>query len=106
MSSEDKALPIPAEKILEIAGEFPTPFHLYDEAGIRKNAKRLNDAFSWCPGFREFFAVKATPNPFLLEIFKDEGVGADCSSIAELKIAEAVGMRGDEIMLTSNNTPD
>lgn len=83
----------------------PTPFHLFDESGIRDNARRLNAAFSWAPGFKNYFAVKAAPNPSLVDILRQEGGGADCSSLPELVIAERVGIRGDGIMFTSNNTP-
>ena len=88
----------------EIVKEYPTPFHLYDEKGIRDNARRVNAAFAWNPGFREYFAVKATPNPTLLKIFREEGCGADCSSLTELLLAEKCGFRGQEIMFSSNNT--
>ena len=100
-----KRLPVDGAKIQEIATEFPTPFYLYDEAGIRKTVGDLLAAFSWCEGFREYFAVKATPNPYILEILKEEGCGADCSSLIELVLSEAVGVTGDWIMFTSNNTP-
>lgn len=92
-------------KIQEIAAAYGTPFHLYDEAGIRQMARRLKAAFAWAPAFMEHYAVKALPNPYILEIMHDEGLGADCSSLAELLLAEAVGMRGDEICFTSNDTP-
>ncbi len=88
----------------EIVKTYPTPFHLYDEKGIRANARRVNAAFAWNPGFREYFAVKATPNPTLLKIFREEGCGADCSSLTELMLAEKCGFRGQEIMFSSNNT--
>lgn len=88
-----------------IVKQFPTPIHLYDEAGIRANVKALCEAFSWNKGFREYFAVKATPNPFLMEILHEYGCGADCSSMTELMLSEAVGLRGDEIMFSSNDTP-
>jgi len=88
----------------EIVRTYPTPFHLYDEAGLRANARRVNAAFSWNPGFKEYFAVKATPNPSLLKIFREEGCGADCSSLTELMLAEKCGFRGHEIMFSSNNT--
>lgn len=101
----DKPLPIPAETIRQLAGQFPTPFYLYDERGIRENARRLYAAFSWCDGFREFFAVKATPNPHILALLHEEGCGADCSSLPELILAERVGLGGEEIMFTSNDTP-
>ena len=90
------------EKIVE---QFPTPFHLYDEAGIRRTARTLYKAFSWNPGFKEYFAVKATPNPYILQILKEEGCGADCSSLTELMMSDAVGFKGQEIMFSSNATP-
>ncbi len=93
------------KKIQEIAKIHPTPFHLYDEAGIRNNAEKLKKAFSWNKGFREYFAVKANPNPFLIQILHECGCGCDCSSLNELKIAHAVGCSGDEIMFSSNDTP-
>ena len=93
------------DKLKEITAKYPTPFHLYDEAGIRRTARDVADAFSWNSGFREYFAVKACPNPFILKILKEEGCGVDCASIAELKLAEALGFRGDEIMFSSNETP-
>lgn len=85
--------------------QYPTPFHLYDEKGIRENARRLKKAFSWNKGFKEYFAVKATPNPAILKILKEEGCGADCSSYTELMLAETVGFCGNEIMFSSNVTP-
>lgn len=93
------------EKLEEIASVYPTPFHLYDEAGIRKNARELYEAFKWNPGFREYFAVKATPTPRLLQILKEEGCGCDCSSYTELMLAEAVGCTSRDIMFSSNATP-
>lgn len=99
-----KTLPFNDAQIREIAREFPTPFHIYDERAIRVNARRLNAAFSWCDGFREYFAVKATPNPHILRILAEEGFGADCSSLAELVLAERVGLTGEQVMFTSNNT--
>ncbi|MCA9037024.1 MAG: diaminopimelate decarboxylase [Planctomycetaceae bacterium] len=99
-----KSLPFSDELIRRIAETYPTPFYLYDERGIRSTARELKDAFSWCPGFREYFAVKATPNPHLLKICREEGLGADCSSLAELILSERVGMTGEDIMFTSNNT--
>ena len=91
-----------------IAAGHPTPFHLYDEAAIRRNARAIRDAFAAAgvPGYREFFAVKALPNPFILKILASEGFGADCSSLAELRLAQAAGLPGDRIMMTSNETPD
>ena len=94
------------EKIKEIAKEYPTPFHIYDEKGIRENARGLFEAFSWNAGFKEYFAVKATPNPALIRILKEEGCGVDCSSYTELMMAERLGFRGDEIMFSSNETPE
>ena len=93
------------EQAEEIASRYPTPFHIYDEAGIRRAARALNRAFSWNPGFREFFAVKATPNPAILQILREEGCGLDCSSVTELMLAEACGFSGEEIMFSSNETP-
>ncbi|MBS4983900.1 diaminopimelate decarboxylase [Hungatella hathewayi] len=93
------------EQLSEITKTYPTPFHLYDEKGIRENAKRLQEAFSWNQGFREYFAVKATPNPFLLQILREYGCGADCSSMTELMMSEASGFHGEEIMFSSNDTP-
>ena len=93
------------EKLEEIAQVYPTPFHLYDEAGIRKNAENLKKAFAWNKGFKEYFAVKATPNPFLINILRDYGCGCDCSSITELMLSKAIGAVGDDIMFSSNDTP-
>lgn len=93
------------EQVQEIEKQYPTPYHIYDEAGIRKNAKNLMKAFSWNKGFREYFAVKATPNPFLLKILQEEGCGADCSSLSELIMSEKIGITGENIMFSSNNTP-
>ncbi len=92
-------------QLQEITQQFPTPFHLYDERGIRENARRLNRAFSWNKGFKEYFAIKATPNPTILKILKEEGCGVDCSSYTELMMADAVGFKGEEIMFSSNATP-
>ena len=94
------------EKAKEIAAQIPTPFHIYDEAGIRANARALNAAFAWNPGFKEFFAVKATPNPYILKLLHDEGCGCDCSTYTELLMSEAVGITGHEIMFSSNVTPE
>lgn len=99
-----KNTPIASAEILKLTKSLPTPFYIYDEKGMRENAKRLNKAFSWAPNFKEYFAVKATPNPFLMDIFKSENVGADCSSVAELKLSQAVGYSGEDVMFTSNNT--
>ena len=89
----------------EIAAQYPTPFHIYDEAGIRRTARALLRAFDWNPGFREYYAVKAAPNPILLQILREEGCGVDCSSYTELELARAVGFSGQEIMFSSNVTP-
>ena len=93
------------EKLEEIIKEVPTPFHLYDEKGIRENAQALKDAFAWNKGFREYFAVKATPNPFLIDILKEYGCGCDCSSMTELMMAKALGCTGELTMFSSNDTP-
>ena len=97
---------ITKEKIEEITQTIPTPFHVYDEQGIRENARRLKQAFSWNKGFREYFAVKATPNPFIMEILQEEGCGFDCSSYTELMLSDRVGAKGQDIMFSSNATPD
>jgi len=101
----DKALPFSKADIERIIEKHPTPFHIYDERAIRENARKLLAAFAWAPGFKEFFAVKAAPNPYLLKILKEEGFGADCSSLAELVLAEKVGLTGEDIMFSSNDTP-
>lgn len=88
-----------------VAAEYPTPFHIYDERGIRENARALRAAFAWNPGYREYFAVKATPTPAILKILKEEGCGCDCSSLTELLMAERCGVTGEEIMFSSNETP-
>ncbi len=93
------------EQIEEIAKTYPTPFHIYDERGIRENAQALREAFSWNKGFKEFFAVKATPNPFLIDILREYGCGCDCSSLTELMLSAAMGMEGKDIMFSSNDTP-
>ena len=98
-------IPFTAEKLKEIINGHQTPFHLYDERGIRENARKLNKAFSWVPGFKNHFAVKACPNPYLVKILHEEGNGVDCSSLPELLIAERLGIRGEDIMFTSNDTP-
>ena len=100
-----KKCPLNREQLEALTTKFPTPFHLYDEAAIRDNARALKAAFAWCPGFKEYFAVKATPNPYLIKILKNEGFGADCSSLPELILAESVGLSGEEIIFTSNDTP-
>ena len=93
------------EQLQEIVKDYPTPFHIYDEKGIRENARALNKAFSWNPGFKEYFAVKATPNPQILKILKEEGCGTDCSSLTELMMADRCGFSGNDIMFSSNDTP-
>lgn len=93
------------EQVEEIVKEFPTPFHLYDEAGIRENAKRVKEAFAWNPGFREYFAVKATPNPYILKILQEYDCGTDCASYTELMLAKSCGFDGKHIMFSSNDTP-
>ncbi len=100
-----KALPFTKDDIERIIEKYPTPFHIYDERAIRENARRLLTAFAWAPGFKEFFAVKAAPNPYLVKILKEEGFGADCSSLAELVLAEKVGLTGEDIIFSSNDTP-
>ncbi|MBC7086185.1 MAG: diaminopimelate decarboxylase [Methanomethylovorans sp.] len=100
-----KTLPFTKEKISEIIAQYPTPFHLYDEKGIRENARRLKEAFGILEGFQEFFAVKALPNPYIMKILKEEGFGADCSSLPELLLAEKTGIIGELIMFSSNDTP-
>ena len=89
----------------EIIQDVPTPFHVYDEKGIRENARRINKAFSWNKGFKEYFAVKALPNPVILQILKEEGCGADGSSLTELMLSEVCGFTGSDIMFSSNETP-
>lgn len=93
------------EQLEDIASRYATPFYLYDEKGIRETARRVNKAFSWNKGFKEYFAVKATPTPGILKILHEEGCGTDCSSYTELLMADAVGFKGDEIMFSSNDTP-
>lgn len=100
-----KNLPCSEEKLRAIAEKYGTPFHIYDEKGIRENARALNKAFAWAPSFREHYAVKALPNPYILEIMKSEGCGGDCSSYPELLLCEAVGIKGEAICFTSNDTP-
>ncbi len=93
------------EQLEEIIKTYPTPFHIYDEKGIRENAKALKEAFSWNKGFKEYFAVKATPNPYLITILREYGCGTDCSSQTELMLSEAMGVSGEDIMFSSNETP-
>lgn len=94
------------EKAQEIAAKVPTPFHIYDEAGIRSTARAMSQAFAWNPGFREYFAVKATPNPYILQILHEEGCGCDCATYSELLLSEAAGITGREVMFSSNVTPE
>ena len=100
-----KTLPFSQQKLEEIIRTYPTPFHIYDEAAIRNNVRNLLSAFSWAPAFKEYFAVKAAPNPYLMQILREEGVGADCSSIAELILSEKAGIVGEDIIFSSNDTP-
>ncbi|MCH5253523.1 MAG: diaminopimelate decarboxylase [Lachnospiraceae bacterium] len=101
-----KKLPfVTKEKIEEIVKEYPTPFHIYDEKGIRENAQAVKEAFAWNKGFKEYFAVKATPNPFLINILREYGCGCDCSSMTELMLSKALGMSGQDVMFSSNDTP-
>ena len=93
------------DQLRNMTEQYPTPFHLYDEKGIRENARRLKQAFAWNPGFKEYFAVKATPNPAILKILREEGCGADCSSLTELMMSDRSGFTGPEIMFSSNDTP-
>ncbi len=101
---EKKAF-VTKEMVEDIVKKYPTPFHIYDEKGIRENAKALKDAFSWNKGYKEYFAVKATPNPFLINILRDYGCGTDCSSYTELMLSDAIGLKGEDIMFSSNDTP-
>ena len=100
-----KKLPFTKQQIQGLARKYPTPFYIYEEAGIRKTAQELVESFSWNSGFKQYFAVKATPNPSILEILKKEGSGTDCSSLPELELSERVGITGENIMFTSNDTP-
>lgn len=99
-----KSLPFSQQQIAKLIKKYPTPWHIYDEAGIRKTSKGLYKAFDWANGFCNYYAVKALPNPEILKILKDEGMGADCSSLAELVLVEKVGFKGEQIMFTSNDT--
>ena len=101
---EKKAF-VTKELIEQITKTYPTPFHIYDEKGIRENVRKLKEAFSWNKGYKEYFAVKATPNPYILQILKEEGCGVDCSSLTELMLSDVVGFKADEIMFSSNVTP-
>lgn len=101
----EKNLPFTKAELEEIIQHYPTPFHIYDEQAIRNNVRNLLKAFSWAPGFKEYFAVKATPNLYILKILKEEGIGADCSSLPELILAKQAGIVGEEIVFSSNDTP-
>jgi Diaminopimelate decarboxylase len=101
----EKKLPFSGEQLTSFVEEFPTPFYIYDEKGMRESVRQLVGAFAWAPNFKEYYAVKACPTPGVLKILKEEGCGMDCASLAELVIAEQVGLVGEEIMFTSNNTP-
>jgi diaminopimelate decarboxylase len=101
----EKTIPFSEQQIEAIAARYPTPFYLYDERAIRANVRALRQAFAWADGFQEYFAVKALPNPFILKILRAEGLGADCSSLPELLLAERAGIRGEQIMFSSNDTP-
>ena len=94
------------DRAKEITKTYPTPFHIYDEKGIRQKARDVKKAFAWNKGFREYFAVKATPNPYLLKILQEEGCGVDCSSLTELMLSKACGFQGSDIMFSSNVTPE
>ena len=100
-----KIIPFSKEQFDQIIEQFPTPFHIYDEKAMVGYAQKFTKAFSWNPGFKEFYAIKAAPNPFLMKVLRSQGFGIDCSSMAELVLAEKLGMRGEEIMFTSNDTP-
>ena len=93
------------DQLEAIAAQYPTPFHIYDEQGIRENARRLRAAFAWNPGYREYFAVKATPTPAILKLLHEEGCGCDCSSLTELMMSDRCGITGENIMFSSNDTP-
>lgn len=101
----EKTLPVSEARLEEIIAEYPTPFHIYDAKGIVDNIRRFIKAFSWAKDFKEYFAVKATPNPYIMRLLQKEGVGADCSSLAELVLCEKVGITGDDIIFSSNDTP-
>src|SRR5262245_22751661 len=100
-----KTLPFSKEQIEAICAAYPKPFYLYDERGITASARALQCAFDWASGFKEFFAVKATPNPYILSILRGEGCGADCSSYPELLLAERAGIISEEVIFSSNDTP-
>ena len=101
----EKTFPLNKAQLQEIIKKYPTPFHIYDEQAIRQNIRNLQKAFAWAPRFREQFAVKALPNPRIIEILNEEGAGTDCSSLPELLLSDISGVKGEEIILTSNDTP-
>jgi diaminopimelate decarboxylase len=105
VNMSEKKFPLSKARLEELVKQYPTPFYVYDEQGIRETARRIRAAFSVFPGYKEHFAVKALPNPFVLKILAEEGLGADCSSLPELLLADIAGMKGEELMLTSNETP-
>ena len=100
-----RTLPFTKDALEAIAEQYPTPFHIYDEAGIRANVKRLQEAFAWNEGFREYFAVKALPNPMIMKLLFESGCGMDCSSLTELLLSRAIGVTGQDVMFSSNDTP-
>lgn len=100
-----KTVPFSEERIKDIIQDYPTPFHIYDEKAMLEYGKYFIDSFSWNQGFKQYYAIKACPNPYIMKLLKDQGMGIDCSSMAELILAEKVGLRGEDIMFTSNNTP-
>ncbi len=102
----DKQLPCSSQRLQQIVSNLPTPCYIYSEQQIIDNARALNDAFAWAPGFRNYYAVKACPNPSILAVLRDQGFGGDCSSLPEIRLCEAVGIDGEKIMFTSNDTPD
>ena len=101
----EKKLPFTKKEMVDIIGKFPTPFHIYDWQGMKANAERLLKAFSWAPGYKEYFAVKACPNPQIIKLLSGLGFGTDCSSLPELIISERMGITGENIMFSSNDTP-
>lgn len=106
MTSMKKVPFVTKAQVEEIAKTYPTPFYIYDEKGIRETARKINQAFSWNKGYKEYFAVKATPNPYILKILQEEGCGTDCSSYTELLMSKVCGFSGHDIMFSSNDTPD